>query len=93
VSIARSLAAAFLPFPVECPRRSPWRGEARAVEVCVLPSPAPFYLLWGAQSRGVPMEAYCRSRAFNAAIADASICLGVRTSAHKFSTIFHKGYK
>ena len=46
VSAARSFAAASLPFPVECPRRSTWRGRARAVEVYVLPSPAPFYPLW-----------------------------------------------
>ena len=85
MSIERSVAAAFLPFPVECPRRSPWRGEARVVEVCVLPSPTPFYPLWGAQSRGVPRVVYCRSRVFNVAVADASIYLGVRPSAHKFS--------
>jgi len=68
VSIARSFAAAFLPFPVECPRRSPWRGEARVVEVYVLPSPTPLYPLWGAQSRGVTTVVYCRSRVFNVAV-------------------------
>jgi len=84
VSVARGFAAAFLPFPVGCPRRSMWRGEARAVEVYVLPLPAPCYPLWGAQSRGVTSVVYCRSRVFNVAVADASIYLGVRLSAHKF---------
>ena len=46
VSCTLLSAAASLPFPVECPRRSTWRGRARAVEVYVLPSPAPFYPLW-----------------------------------------------
>ena len=86
VSCTLLSAAASLPFPVECPRRSTWRGRARAVEVYVLSSSAPFYPLWGAQSRGVTMVAYCRSRAFNVAIADASICLGVRTSVCELYT-------
>ena len=88
MSAARSFAAASLPFPVECPRRSTWRGRARAVEVYVLPSPAPFYPLWGAQSRGVTAVAYCRSRAFSVAVADVSLYIGVRTSVHKCSHVF-----
>jgi len=58
------------------------------VEVYVLPSPAPFYPLWGAQSRGVTAVAYCRSRAFSVAVADVSVYLGVRTSVHKCSHVF-----
>ena len=63
VSAARSSAAASLPFPVECPRRSTWRGGARAVEVYVLPSLAPFYPLWAPQSRAghVPLTLQLRT--------------------------------
>ena len=63
-----------------------WQSMRR--EGLRLPSSAPFYPLWDAQSRGVTVVPYCRSRAFNVAVADASICLGVRTSVHKFQHVF-----
>ena len=53
VSCTLLSAAASLPFPVGCPRRSAWHGRECAVEAYVLPLSFPSHPFQGGQTRGV----------------------------------------